>query len=213
MMRAASFLPAAALLVAGVGQPAAADIYSYADSSGAIHYSNVPADPRFALLLRDPSSGSQAKRSERWGRWELLYRDPIDEAARLAGVPDALLRAVIGVESAFDPKAVSSKGAQGLMQLLPATSARYGVHDPFEPADNVRGGARYLRDLLKRYGNDLELALAAYNAGEDAVERSGRAIPPFPETRAYVPAVLELYRAFAKHSHLARYTKTLPPAT
>ena len=87
------------------------------------------------------------------------------------------------------------------------------MRDPFEPADNVRGGARYLSDLLKRYGNHLELALAAYNAGEDAVERSGRTIPAFAETRAYVPAVLKLYRAFAKNPRLARYPETLLPAT
>jgi soluble lytic murein transglycosylase-like protein len=183
------------------------------DADGSVHYSNVPADPRYALLLRDPSSTAQARRGEPRDRWDILYRGLIDDAARRARVPGALLRAVIGIESAFDPKAVSSKGAQGLMQLLPATAARYGVLDPFEPADNVRGGARYLSDLLKRYGNDLELALAAYNAGEDAVDRSGRAIPPFAETRAYVPAVLKLYRTFAKDPHLVRYAKTLPPAT
>jgi soluble lytic murein transglycosylase-like protein len=80
--------------------------------------------------------------------------------------------------------------------LRPATAERYGVRRPFDPADNLRGGARYLSDLLRRYDNDLKLALAAYNAGEDAVERYGRSIPPFPETRAYVPAVLSLYRRF-----------------
>ena len=212
-MRTASLLPGVVLAAAGAAQPAGAAIYSYVDAAGAIHYSNVPTDPRFTLLLRDPSPPSEHRRGEPRGSWDLLYRGPIEDAARLAEVPGALLRAVIGVESAFDPNAVSSKGAQGLMQLLPATSARYGVHDPFEPADNVRGGARYLSDLLKRYGNHLELALAAYNAGEDAVERSGRTIPPFAETRAYVPAVLKLYRAFAKDPRLPRYPETLPPAT
>lgn len=210
-MRTLVFLPALILLMAST-RPADADIYSYRDAGGTIHYSNDPADRRFTLLLRDPAAAA-VSHGEPKGQWDSLYRGAIDDAARLAGVPRALLQAVIGVESAFDSKAVSTKGAQGLMQLLPATSARYGVRDPFEPADNVRGGARYLSDLLRRFGNDLELALAAYNAGEDAVERSGRAIPPFPETRAYVPAVLKLYRTFAKEAHPGRYSKTLPPAT
>ena len=201
------------LLLIASTRPADADIYSYKDAGGTVHYSNEPADRRFTLLLRDPAAAALARRGEPRGQWDSLYRGAIDDAARLAGVPRALLQAVIGVESGFDPTAVSSKGAQGLMQLLPATSARYGVRDPFEPADNIRGGARYLSDLLRRFGNNLELALAAYNAGEEAVERSGRAIPPFPETRAYVPAVLKLYRTFAKELHLDRYSKTLPPAT
>jgi soluble lytic murein transglycosylase-like protein len=209
-MRAASLLPAAVLIAASAAPRAEADIYSYVDAGGSVHYSNVPADPHYTLLLRERSSTAQSGRAEPRDQWSVLYSGPIDDAARRAGVPGALLRAVIGIESAFDPMALSSKGAQGLMQLLPATAARYGVLDPFEPGDNIRGGARYLSDLLKRYGNDLELALAAYNAGEDAVERSGRAIPPFAETRAYVPAVLKLYRAFAKDPG---YPKTLPPAT
>lgn len=92
--------------------------------------------------------------------------------------------------------AVSPKGAQGLMQLLPSTMRRYRVDRPFDPRENLRGGASYIKDLLQRYSNDMELALAAYNAGEDAVNRYGKRIPPFAETQAYVPAVLKFYHRF-----------------
>jgi soluble lytic murein transglycosylase-like protein len=105
-----------------------------------------------------------------------------------------LVRAVIVVESAFNPRALSKRGAQGLMQLRPSTARRYGVSDAFDPEQNIMAGAHYLRDLMARFGNDLELALAAYNAGEDAVERYGRSIPPFSETRLYVPNVMRVYR-------------------
>lgn len=171
---------------------ARADIYAFTDSVGVVHYSNVPADPRFERLIIEPSSPAGTELRAK----AAAFSDLIDEAALHAAVSPALLRAVIAVESAFDPRAVSRKGAQGLMQLLPATARRYGVHRPLDPRDNLRGGASYIRDLLKRYGNDLELALAAYNAGEDAVDRHGRTIPPFPETQAYVPAVLRFYRRF-----------------
>ena len=175
-----------------------ADIYAFTDGAGVIHYSNVPADSRYERLIAEPPppEATSTPRGAELRAKAAVFSDLIDEAARHAEVSPALLRAVIAVESAFDPRAVSSKGAQGLMQLRPATAHRYGVHRPFDPRDNLRGGASYIRDLLKRYGNDLELALAAYNAGEDAVDRHGRTIPPFPETQAYVPAVLRFYRRF-----------------
>jgi soluble lytic murein transglycosylase-like protein len=185
----------AVLLCAAVA-PARADIYAFSDTEGG-HYSNVPADPRYVLLLREPrASGASPSALDEWQRRAKAYAPLIDEAARRAALHPALLRAVVAVESAYDPQALSRKGAQGLMQLRPATAERYGVRRPFDPEDNLRGGARYLSDLLHRYNNDLKLALAAYNAGEDAVDRYGRSIPPFPETRAYVPAVLNLYRRF-----------------
>ena len=175
-----------------------ADIYAFTDGAGVIHYSNVPADSRYERLIAEPpppEAPSTPPGAELRAK-AAAFADLIDEAARHAEVSPALLRAVIAVESAFDPHAVSPKGAQGLMQLRPATARRYDVHQPFDPRDNLRGGASYIRDLLKHYGNDLELALAAYNAGEDAVDRHGRTIPPFPETQAYVPAVLRFYRRF-----------------
>jgi soluble lytic murein transglycosylase-like protein len=111
------------------------------------------------------------------------------------GLEPQLLVAVISTESGFRAKAVSAKGAQGLMQLMPATARRLGVTDPFDPEQNVRGGARYLTELLRLFNGDLPLALAAYNAGENAVLKHGRAIPPYPETRQYVARVMEKYNA------------------
>jgi soluble lytic murein transglycosylase-like protein len=117
----------------------------------------------------------------------------VQEAARTYELEPALLHAVISVESGYNPKAKSRKGASGLMQLMPDTARRYGVADIFDPAQNVRAGARYLRDLLRMFNNDMKLALAAYNAGENAVIRHGR-IPPYQETVAYVPKVLAFYK-------------------
>jgi soluble lytic murein transglycosylase-like protein len=122
------------------------------------------------------------------------YDSIIERAAVSAAVEPNLLRAVIVVESGFNSRAVSKRGAMGLMQLMPATATRYGAADPFDPHDNVHAGAQYLKFLIDRFGQDLRLALAAYNAGENAVERNGGQIPPFTETMAYVPRVLRVYQ-------------------
>jgi soluble lytic murein transglycosylase-like protein len=191
----------AAVLIAAIWQaPARADIYGYTDETGVTHFSNVPTDGRYRLLIAAPpepvdapSVSGKAKASH-WLAESAKYDALIDGAARAHTIHPALVRAVIVVESGFNPKAVSRRGAVGLMQLLPATAHRYGVTDMFDPAQNVQAGVRYLRDLLARYDSNVELALAAYNAGEDAVERYGRHIPPFPETRNYVPSVLAVYQ-------------------
>ncbi len=170
-----------------------ADIYSFVDSAGVTHFSNVPVDGRYRLLLATPAE----ELTEQPGRWlakSADYDPLIERAARAAAVRPELVRAVIVVESAFNPHAVSKRGALGLMQLKPSTARRYGVSNAFDPEQNITAGAHYLRDLLRRFGNDLELTLAAYNAGEDAVERYGRSIPPFSETRQYVPTVMRVYR-------------------
>jgi len=121
------------------------------------------------------------------------YSDVIRKAAFKHGLDPALIHAVIQAESAYNPGAVSQKGAMGLMQLMPGTAARYGVRDPYDPEDNIFGGARYLRDLLGMFGSDVRLAVAAYNAGEHNVMKYGYQIPPFSETRDYVSRVLGLY--------------------
>jgi soluble lytic murein transglycosylase-like protein len=179
-----------------------ADIYSYVDSAGVTHFTNVPVDDRYAVFIKAPPEPGHESAS-RTGLARAAYKERvasyaglIDAAAKRAALQPALLRAVIAVESAFDPRAVSRAGAQGLMQLHPATARRYGVGDAFNAEQNVAGGAHYLSDLLRRFDNNLELALAAYNAGEEAVERHGRHIPPYRETREYVPAVLRLYKQF-----------------
>ena len=208
-----------AVFVSGAGITVAnADIYSYFDAAGGVHYTNVPADPRYRPFLVEPADPALRPKATGLAGTEVkrraaVYSALIDTVARHAELQPALLCAVIAIESAFDPRAVSPKGAQGLMQLRPATAKRYGVRRPFDPAENIRGGAGYLKDLLKRYGNDLELALAAYNAGEDAVDRHGGTIPPFAETQAYVPAVLTLYRDLSSGMQLNLYQKTLLPST
>ncbi len=180
-------------LLAGSGQ-ASADIYTYTDAGGVRHFSNVPSDPRFELFLRSETAPTrEAVRPSSWRTKAPRFDALVDRAARQHRVDAALIRAVIAVESAFDPRAVSPRGARGLMQLADGTARRFGVVDPFNPEQNVHAGTRYLRGLLSRY-NDVGLALAAYNAGEAAVERYGRRIPPFAETQAYVPAVLRIYR-------------------
>ncbi len=193
---------ALALLVVGIA-PAQADIFAFTDAAGVTHYSNVPVDGRYALLLRDPEPAPEAGTLGPAGTVQqraAAMAPLIERAAREAAVQPALLRAVIAIESAFNPRAVSRAGAQGLMQLHPNTARRYGVAHPFDPAENLAGGARYLSDLIRRYDNNLELALAAYNAGEESVDRYGRRIPPFRETQHYVPAVLKLYRELLSRS-------------
>ena len=121
-----------------------------------------------------------------------LYDDQIADAARANAIDPKFVKSVMLIESAFDPAAVSRKGAQGLMQLMPETASRYGVRNPFDPAENIAGGARYLAELLGRFGGDLSRSLAAYNAGENAVLRYG-GVPPYQETRLYVRKGLTAY--------------------
>lgn len=184
--------------------PAVADIYAHVDAAGVVHYTNVPVEEGFERVLESPpeptAGGGEASLRvplELINRRAAAYEGIIREAAAANELEPELLRAVISVESAFNPRAVSRTGARGLMQLMPQTARRYGVRDSFDPRQNIHGGARYLRDLVARFENDLELVVAAYNAGENAVERHGRHVPPYRETLQYVPRVLDLYRAFA----------------
>lgn len=173
--------------------PALADIYAYVDEQGTTHFSNVPSDDRFEIVLSSLDPNELPSIHPAILSLSVRYDPLIRAAAREADIDPELLRAVIVVESGFDAEAVSHAGAQGLMQLMPATARSYGVSDAFDPQQNIRGGAQYLRDLMDRYDEDFELALAAYNAGEDAVHKYGNTIPPFPETRKYVPKVMNIY--------------------
>jgi soluble lytic murein transglycosylase-like protein len=174
-------------------------IYSFVDSQGVTHFTNRPQrDKRFRpVKLRDNLGTHRSKYREPQSR---AYDLVIGDAAKNEGIPPALVKAVIAAESAFDSDAVSHKGAQGLMQLMPGTAVEMGVEDPLEPAQNVRGGASYLRSMIDRYG-DLGRALAAYNAGPSAVDRYG-GIPPYQETQDYVDRVLTYYRRY--HGDFAR---------
>jgi soluble lytic murein transglycosylase-like protein len=171
-------------------------IYTYVDEDGLRHYTDVPDNNRYRLLVLSPQDRTAS--GDRYDAMLLAkagqYDSIIEKAAASAAVEPNLLRAVIVVESGFNSRAVSKRGAVGLMQLMPATAARFGVTDRYEARDNVTGGARYLKFLLGRFGQDVRLALAAYNAGEEAVDRNGGQIPPFSETMAYVPRVLKIYR-------------------
>ncbi len=175
---------------------AAAKIYTYLDDQGVRHYTDVPDNFRYRLLVLSPLDRTLS--GERYDAQLLArasqYDGLIEGAASSASVEANLLRAVIVVESGFNPRAVSKKGALGLMQLMPATAARFGATNAMDPRQNVAAGARYLKFLMDRFGHNVRLALAAYNAGEEAVDRNGGQIPPFTETMAYVPRVLKFYK-------------------
>ncbi len=193
-------LALAVLIAAGGFLPvgARADIYGFVDEDGTVNLANHPTADRYEVWQRDrrePSAKDAAPLApEELARRYDRFRSLVDEAAHAAEVDAALVHAVIAVESRYDPKAVSKRGASGLMQLMPDTAKRYGVADVFDPAQNIRAGALYLRDLLRMFDKDLKLALAAYNAGEQVVARYGNRIPPYRETEAYVPKVLAYYR-------------------
>ncbi len=195
-MTKTAFLGAALLLAGALCAPAHADIFAFTDGRGVTHFSNVPADGRYRLLLETPDGASESGAALRTDQLQraAAYEPFIQAAARAMELEPALLRAVILVESGFNERAVSKKGAKGLMQLMPATARHYGAEDVLDPSQNITAGARYLRDLINRYDSNLQLVLAAYNAGESAVERHGRRIPPFKETRRYVPKVLRVYQ-------------------
>jgi soluble lytic murein transglycosylase-like protein len=202
----AALLVAAALL--GQARSALADIYGYVDERGVAHLSSVPLDHRYYLFKKESRAthlpGADAAMADvpvpaprRTTHVNPVHRKQftplISTVAKEFKLEAALLHALITVESGYNPKAVSPKGAKGLMQLMPDTAQRYSVTDIWDPAENLRGGARYLRDLLAMFDNNLSLALAAYNAGEKAVVQYGNKIPPYAETRSYVPRVLQQY--------------------
>ncbi len=172
-----------------------ADIYRYEDDEGVIHFSNVPLGEGSSLYLREGPKerpGVDAPVPLR-SDWMMKY---VDDSARNHGLSPALVRAVLKAESNGRRRAVSRKGAQGVMQLMPFTSARFKVKDWDDPIHNIEGGVKYLRELLDEFQGNIVYAVAAYNAGPAAVHRYG-GIPPFQETRLYVRRVLEYYRKFS----------------
>lgn len=180
-----------ALAVLSLLPPARAEILVREDAEDGIVLSNehAPAPP--------PSRAGGARPPQRVPPRDAAaparqFAPLVRAAAHANGLPEALLQAVVETESGFDPAAVSPKGALGLMQLMPQTARELRVDDPRDPAANLDGGARYLKQLLAQHGNDLSLALAAYNAGPGAVQRTG-GIPPFAETRGYVPKVISRF--------------------
>ena len=222
-------LPALALALAvalAVPGPALADLWGYIDENGKAHFAPERLDERYQLFYRGPTNldvppaavapapvlppldgtagiiFQRVTNSPNVARYAAL----IDAEAKRQGLDPALVRAVVAVESAFEPAAVSPKGAVGLMQVIPATGERYGLaadrrgsieQKLKDPATNVRIGTRYLSDLIERFDRDLKLALAAYNAGEGAVERYARQVPPFAETQQYVVLVEQFRQLYS----------------
>jgi hypothetical protein len=212
-----------------------ADVYKYRDAQGRLHFTDAPMEKSSGYRLvwqkqriepqvvaheglrgratarqKKPEAGVSAFK----GSWMSdaarenrdLYGKMIDEAARKVKLRPELLHAVVMAESRYDPNAESDAGAQGLMQLMPATAERYGVSNRLDPRQNVKGGSRYLRDLLKMFRFNLNLALAGYNAGENAVIRHGNKIPPYDETQGYVRKVLGYYQENRIRSAIAGQT-------
>jgi soluble lytic murein transglycosylase-like protein len=201
----------AAMSVCAAAVCSATPIYKY-DADGVSH-STGTSDSR-AYELFDPTPKGLTRSGDhcdpRLPARAAQYDAIIEAAAKSAGVEPNLLRAVIVVESGFNSRAVSKSGAVGLMQLMPATATRFGVFNRYDPLQNVRGGALYLGFLIKRFRQDVHLALAAFNAGEDAVDRSWGQIPPFSETLEYVPKVLKIYQALTDQQQRQTTSAALP---
>lgn len=179
------------ILLLSATAPAVGEAASYrlTDSDGVTHFTNAPTDPRYRSMPGMSGTGAG------WLRLppgvQARFTEDIKEIAGRYGVSASLVESVIRVESAFNPSAISRKGAQGLMQLMPQTASSLGVRNAFDPKQNIEGGVRHLRYLIDRYPGNLALAVAAYNAGEGAVDRH-RGIPPYAETQDYVRKVLQL---------------------
>jgi len=202
----AAVLAASLLLLGGA---VSADIYKYRDYDGHIYLTDKPMKGQYKLLKRYRTPKKKPRRAGGDSLAALERRRKalgplIDAAARAERLRPELVHAVIRAESAYRADAVSSRGARGLMQLMPETARQLGVTDPHDPRQNLRGGTRYLRQLLERFDFDLRLALAAYNAGESAVAQYGNRVPPFPETQDYVEKVLRYYKEYRAAAQLAR---------
>ncbi len=186
------------------------EIFRYTTGKGDTHFTDRPLKGKgYRLIWRSGAGGSSGagkigshkprsksrsgkSRKHRW-RHKKQYAPMIKKVAKKVKLSPELLHAVVQAESAYNPKAKSSAGAMGLMQLMPGTASRYGVANAWDPSQNLEGGARYLRDLLDMFKNNIRLALAAYNAGENAVKKYGNRIPPYPETQNYVRKVIDFY--------------------
>ncbi len=202
-MRVRSSLPLLALATVFVAGSAGADIYQYTDADGVVHFANSPPAGGGAKVVVKGSGGSPGGRplgpivppQDRDPARFTRYDEWIRQAATLYQIPEALVRAVIKVESDYDPRAVSSSGARGLMQLMPETAERMQVKDSHDPRENIFGGVRLLRILANSFNGDLQLTVAAYNAGPDAVMKFG-GIPPYQQTRDYVVKVVGYYKRY-----------------
>ena len=173
-----------------------ADLYTFVDEQGVVHFTNVPGDPRYKLVPGTQNTFSNPDKPVLMHRVDITkYDGLIREAATYYSLPFELVKAVVCAESGFEPRAVSPVGAQGLMQLMPATGRDMSVTDPFDPRDNIFGGARYLRYLVNLFKGDVRLSVAAYNAGPELVGRKAD-VPNIEETRTYVKRVMAFYHYY-----------------
>ena len=195
------------VMIAGLfgAQSLWAEMYKYTDRDGIVHYTSVrPSGQENVTTFSFPCYASDTSCNQL--DWEsiplnrLAYEDEILSAARVFTVDDSLIRAIIHAESAYQPEALSPRGAQGLMQLMPATQKELHIIDVFDPLSNIEGGTRYLSNLLQQFDQSVELATAAYNAGPGAVREYG-AVPPYQETRDYVRRVKILHRRYRSAEH------------
>lgn len=212
------------LLILSNSETVLSDVYKHVDRNGNVEYTDTPGGSGYRLIIKTPAAFSKSIRASFGGKRQTnlsntgLFSSPtrhgsydsnqpphhnhrhydhlIRTAASQNNLDPALLHAVIRAESSYNPAAVSNKGAVGLMQLMPGTAARYGVRNPYDPEENVSGGARYLSDLLGMFSSDVRLAVAAYNAGENNVVKYGNRVPPFHETQNYVSKVLGFYNSY-----------------
>jgi len=189
------------LLASPIGFSKNMKVYKHVDKNGIIHYSSKkPVGKSYNILnVRCPEC-AEWRNSVNWSTTPLItnkFNLEIDSAAKKHGLEPALIKAVIHAESAFKPEVMSSAGAQGLMQLMPLTQKTYKVNNPYDPLQNIHGGSAYLKHLQNAY-NSMDVYLAAYNSGETAVEKYGKAIPPYPETREYVRRVKILYNRYQR---------------
>ncbi|GAW85529.1 conserved hypothetical protein [Bathymodiolus platifrons methanotrophic gill symbiont] len=176
-----------------------ADVYKYTSPDGRVYYTDQPQHKKYKLIIRSKPKGYKAS-FKHLKKNKKKYTPIIQEAATKHGIDPKLVHAVIYAESAYNATAVSSAGAVGLMQLMPATARQYGATNRKDPKQNIFAGTRYLKHLLGLFKDDLSLSIAAYNAGENAVKKYHNQIPPYPETQKYVKQVLRLYKASGSQS-------------
>lgn len=180
-------LTAIVILFAVITSSVKADIYRYKDENGVLHFTNIRSDLRYTLYIKEARENPDA--------FITKYDVIIKAASEKFNMEPSLIKAVIKTESGFDHTAVSSKGAQGLMQLMPGTADAMEVDDPYNPEKNIFGGTKYLSKMMERYNNDVKLALAAYNAGPERVDEYN-GIPPFKETNTFIARVMKYYNQY-----------------
>jgi soluble lytic murein transglycosylase-like protein len=210
-----------------VSTPCAADIWGYVDDQGIAHLSDYPVNERYLLFKKEaprpqaeafvpplifvpPSAHAAGAVIQVSAALRAQFAPLIAKVAREHKLDASLLHAIVTVESGYNPQAKSPAGAIGLMQLIPDTASRFGVKDIWDPLENLQGGARYLRYLLGLFNNNIDLVLAAYNAGEGAVMQAGNKIPNYAETKAYVPSVLTQYLHYSSNAPAASAAGTVP---